>query len=67
MCSVSVFLEMGWNAAVPVSGAESGFTKQGPWRGGRADAMNGDALDAEDRPRMVISFHWQQHTDRYGN
>lgn len=53
---VSVFLAMGWNAAVPISGAESGFTKQGPRRGGRADAMNGDALDAEGRLRMVISF-----------
>lgn len=58
---------MGWNAAVPVSGAESGFTKQGPRRGVRADAMNRDALDAEDCLRRVISFQWQRHTDRYGN
>lgn len=64
---VSVFVAMGWNAAVPVSGAESGFTKQGPRRGGRADAMNGDALDAEGRLRMVISFQCRQHADRYGN
>lgn len=58
---------MGWNAAVPGLGAESGFTKQGPRRGGGADTMNGDALDAGDRLRMVISFQWQQHTNHYGN
>lgn len=43
------------------------FYQAGASEGGRADRINGDALDAEDCPQMVISFRSQQHTDCYGN
>lgn len=46
---------------------ESGFTKQGPSEGGRANTINGDVLDAEVCLQMVISFQQHQHADCYGN
>lgn len=40
---------MGWNAGVPDTGAESGFTKQGPQKETEQTTFNGDAFDAAAR------------------
>lgn len=44
---------MGWNAGVPDTGAESGFTKQGPQKETEQTTFNGDAFDAAARSNFL--------------
>lgn len=61
-----VYLRWGQSAVHPYS-SRVRFYQAGVSEAGKADTLNGDALDAEVCLQMVISFQWHQHTDCYGN
>lgn len=66
MHMLAVYLRWGRSAERPYS-SRVRFYQAGASEAGRADAINGDALDVEVCLQMVISFQWRQHTDCHGN
>lgn len=63
---LAVYLRWDCSTELPYS-SRVRFYQAGASEAGRADTINGDALDAEVCLQMVISFQWHRHTDCYGN